>query len=232
MATSVQFSIRSLLIAMVVTAVGSAALTPIIRSWDTPARLHFVLYALVVTGLATGFLVYRCVARRRAERLAGEVILRASTQGNQFGRVQQVALLLLFLFGLFFLGASEAQAATVPKPRAAMFRWFNLAYLGWITSWLTTNCWWGTGPGIAELAENGLIERATHVTPYARFRTFRWNRYFRNTLVLSSRDYQLTQIVVPRWERERVERFLDEKGLISSKAKELSEDGEAVGQEQ
>lgn len=230
MATSVQFSIRSLLIAMVVTAVGSAALTPIIRSWDTPARLQFILHALVVTGWVSIFLVHRCVIRRRVERLAGEVILRARTQGNQFSRVQQVALLLLFLAGLFFLGASEAQTATVPKPRVAMFRWINLAYLGWITSWLITNCWWGVGPGIAELTENGVIERGVHFTPYARFRTFRWNRYFRDTLVLSSRDYQLTQIVVPRWEREHVERFLDEKGLISSKAKDSPEGGETASQ--
>jgi len=216
MGTSVQFSIRSLLIAVVLTAFGLAAGLPIIRSWDSPTRLHFLLHALAVTVWVVLFAVHRCVARRKAERLAGEVILRAEMQGTRFARVQQIALLLLFIASLMFMGAADAQAAKFPRPRYAMAHWLNMAYLGWITSWLITNCWWGTGLGIAELAEKGLIERGTHVTPYSHFRTVRWNRYLRNTLVLSDRQYQLTQIVIPRWEREHIERFLDDQGLIKS----------------
>lgn len=217
MATSVQFSIRSLLIAMVLTAVGLAAGLPVIRSWDSPARLHFLWHALAVVVWVALCVILRCMARRRAERLAGEVILRAATQGNHFARAQQVALLLLFIVGLLFMGVADARTAKFPRPPYAMAHWFNIAYLGWMTSWLITNCWWGIGPGIAELAEHGLIERGTHVTSYNHFRTIRWNHYFPNTLVLSSCHYQLTQIVIPRWEREHVERFLHERGLISSK---------------
>lgn len=212
MATSVQFSIRSLMIAMVLAAVGLAAAMPVIRSWGTAVQMHFMVNAAVLAGLVGIFSVGRCVMRRNVERQAGEIVLRAPTQGNHFARLLYLCLLLVFIVILFGVAATDAR----PRPAAFATRpWFVLAYLGWAAAWLITNCWWGTGPGIVELAEHGLIERGTRFTPYARFRTFRWSRYFRDILVLSSRDYSRTQIIVPRWEREHVDEFLRNKGLIS-----------------
>ncbi len=223
MATSVQFSIRSLLVAMVLTAVGLAATMPVIRTWSTAAQSHFVINAIVLAGLVGMWAVYRCVVRRRVERLAGEVVLRAATQGNRFARFFYACLLILFILGLFLVAAGETPSTPAATPFSAERRWIRLVYLGWIAGYLVTNCWWGTGPGIVELAENGLIERGTHLTPYAHFRTVRWNRYFRDNLVLSSLDCQLIQIIVPRWEREHVERFLARKGLVSSQVEDAKE---------
>ncbi len=230
MATSVQFSIRSLLVAMVLTAVGLAAAMPVIRTWSTAAQSHFVINAIVLAGLVGMWTVYRCLVRRRVERLAGEVVLRAATQGNRFARFFYGCLLILFILGLFLVAASETPSTPVAAPFSAERPWISLVYLGgrlmylaWITGCLVTNCWWGTGFGVVELAENGLIVRGIYLTPYAHFRTVRWNRYFCDNLVLSSLDHQLIQIIVPRWEREHIERFLARKGLVSSQVEDAKE---------
>jgi len=228
-ATSVQFSIRSLLIAMVLTAVGLAAGLPIVRSWGTSTQLHFVVNAAILATLVSLFTSLRCVIRRHTERRAGKILLRAETQGNHFVRFFQVCLLILFMAGLIFMAASEAHSVSVSRPGYAKFRWFNIAYLGWMAAWIMTNCWWAVGPGIAELAENGLIEWGTRFTPYTKLRDVRWNRYFPDTLVLSS-GHQFRQIVVPRLEREQIERLFDEQRLASSQADRVDEESDAKSQ--
>ena len=227
MATSIQFSIRSLLIAMVLTGVGMAAALPVIRTWGTAVQLHFVVNAGVLAALVGGFTAVRCAARRRIERQAGNVLLRATTQGNRFIQLLHIVLLLLFLAGLMLIAAAEAHTGPASRPPYAKFQWVNVAYLGWMAGWLVTNCWWRTGPGIAEIAENGLIEMGTRFTPYSQFRSIRWNRYFPGTLMLVSRHYQTIQIVIPRWEREHIGQFLEEKGLVASGARGATEGGQA-----
>ncbi|NLS97315.1 MAG: hypothetical protein GXX96_34690 [Planctomycetaceae bacterium] len=212
MATSVQFSIRALLIAMVLTAVGLAAGLPVIRSWDSPTRFHFLLDALVVSACFILSLVHRCAARRRVERLVGKVVFKVAAHGLRFARIQWIALLLLYVAAAIYMAASRAHRAT---PAAYdLLDWLHPLFVGLVASLLMTHCWWNTGPGVVELAKNGLIEAATRFTPYHRLATFRWDRWAVDTLVLSSHNRQFTQITVPRAERERIVRLLEEKGLV------------------
>jgi len=216
MATSLQFNIRSLLMLMVVTAVVMAAVAPVVRSWETPQRLWFLAEAALLGAIVAGFTVQRCIVRRKTVRLAGEVILRTRTQGNRLVRLQQGALLAVFVFFLGVTAVGDAQTARWQQLPIWQWPWFSMAMLGWIASRLLTNFWWGVGPGIVELAEKGLIEWGTRLVPYARFRTFRWNRYTSDTLVLSSREYRLTLIVIPHEHRPMIEQFFRDRGLISS----------------
>lgn len=90
-----------------------------------------------------------------------------------------------------------------------------MVYLGIAAAWLATNCWWGTVPGTVELAENGVIEQGTRFLPYARFQSVRWNHYFPDVLVLSLR-HRAVQVIVPAGHRERLERFLTGRNLVSA----------------
>lgn len=224
MATSVQFSIRSLLIAMVLAAIVLALATPVIGSWGTAAQIRFLVNAATLAVSVAIFMILRCAMRRHTERQAGPVFLHAATRGTRFARLFHVLLLLLFLAGLFFFAAVEATSRPSPKPPYVMVRWGFVAYLGWLAAWLITNCWWGTGAGIVELAEHGLIEGGIRFTPYSRFRTFRWHPYYRDVLVVSTRDYRPIHIIIPRSQRESIHRFLKEKRLISSQTPDSQED--------
>lgn len=224
MATSVQFSIRSLLIAMALMAIALALAAPVVGSWETASQIRFLVNAATLTVSVAIFMILRCVMRRHTERLAGPVFLHAAMRGTRFARLFHILLLLLFLVGLFFFAAGEAVSHPVSKLPYVMVRWSFVVYLGWLAAWLITNCWWGTGAGIVELAEHGLIEGGIRFTPYSRFRTFRWNPYYRDILVVSTRNYQRIQIVIPRSQRESTHRFLKEKRLISSQTSDSQED--------
>ncbi len=216
MPSSTQFTIRHLLAAMVVVAVVAAAIGPFIRSLGSNSQLYFAGNAVIIALMTVAFGAYHLVMRRRAERLAGEVILRAVTQGSRYARVLYLVLLVGFLIAVFYNGIYEARHAEHSLPKRDLSQWFSFAWMAWITAWLVTNCWWGVGAGLVELAEKGVIDRSIRFQPYCHFRTFGWNHYFPDTLVLSSLRYQTILVIVPDRDRARIEQFLKQQGLICS----------------
>ena len=66
------------------------------------------------------------------------------------------------------------------------------------------------------MAEKGVIDRSIRFQPYCHFRTFGWNHYFPDTLVLSTRHFQTILAIVPDRDRTRIEQFLKQQGLICS----------------
>ncbi len=71
MASSVQFSIRSLMILMVIVAVVSAVVAPRIQGLESEGRWRVVMFLLPAGAVAGMFTAVRCLQRSRAEQDAG-----------------------------------------------------------------------------------------------------------------------------------------------------------------
>ncbi len=185
MATSLQFSLRSMLVVMLMVAIISAVIAPAIRAWDTQRQLLFGAHAAVTLLLLGAGTVGLCAERRKVERKAGAILFRTVAKGSKRVRLQQgfwLAVSVAVMIAYWFVFSAAAAG------RARSQQWSDLLYYTiLLATWAPrtlTNFWWRVGAGVVEVAENGLILQGVMLKPWNKMESYRWASHVRNRLLI------------------------------------------------
>ena len=238
-----QFSLRELLLAMLVLAVMAASVAPTLRKIPSLAEPN------VLTGVGVAFLsVVAAVAVRFLHRhllvqAAGPLLLAAGRRlrivpSREHAAVSQgtklrAAVALLFVYGVVYISAkvlAELGAQDAAEKRVAWNEWAALAL--WVSIFVlaAVGFWWGVGPRSVEVRRDGLLLSGSSF--------LRWpliNRYAINedraTLSLFLKSRRTVTVDVDPEVIDRLRSVLDSIDLGSAAAKQDRHGGENDDQE-
>ena len=238
-----QFSLRELLLAMLVLAVMVASVAPTLRKIPSLAEPN------VLTGVGVAFLsvvaavAARFLHRHLLVRAAGPLLLAAGRRlridpsqehaGVSQGAQLRAAVALLFVFGVVYISAkvlAELGAQDAAEKRVAWNEWAALAL--WVSIFVlaAVGFWWGVGPRSVEVRRDGLLLSGSSF--------MRWpliNRHTINedraTLSLFLKSKRTVTVDVDPEVIDRLRSVLDSIDLGSAAAKQDRHGGENDDQE-
>ncbi len=215
MATKVQYGIKHLMVLTVMVAIGAAAVGPFVRGWDAKRQVFFAIYIAGCLLALAGCMYWLCRCRVRAERSAGEVILRIRKSDGPLARCIQIAAIWSLvavmhippILNVQFLNDRGDFIANL----VASSVW-STVMIAPVVTWL----WWGLDWRSIEVCQRGFILGGNRFLSYSKLKEYRWERYGAKKLILFRRfGYWLVdvQLRIPAEMRDEVGRLLDEKGV-------------------
>ena len=215
MASSTQFSIRSLMIVTVMVAVVSTILGPQIREMEPKAQLRLGVSFAQLTGLVAIFVAVRFLQRHRAERLAGPLIWRTDA-GEKSTRwailIPALALATAATLGMIRM-LDSGESATSFEGLVLSFCILGAALL---TAEFCLCWWWQTGPLITEVYEKGLVLRGVVFLPWSALLSYRPSPEGPAVLIVTEKtrwEIRPRNVHAARQDRDRLERILLENGV-------------------
>jgi len=208
--TDVRFGMRGLLATMVVVAVASTALRPLLRDLTPGQRGDVLIMWGAAVAMVLLLIVYHARNRLRLERLAGRRLLSLAPRAK-FGFVMRPWLvvlggLIMIAFGLYYLAMIAVIFRRPPNFRVSVAECIMpcLVSAALVSMGIAT-IWWGRG---VQLREHGILRglkllRWTHVTAHH----WKGNDLYLEGVDQRHRDMQTT-VVVGEAVRDAVNRLI------------------------
>lgn len=215
MASSTQFSIRSLMIVTVVVAIVSAILGPRIRRMEPEHQLLLAIFfgqVAIVVGL---FVTIRFLQRSRVERTAGPLLWRTDS-GEKDTRwailVPAVGLATAAANGMMLVVSSGESVYSF----GGLILGFCILGASLLAAEFSLGWWWQTGPLITEVYQNGLVLQGVVFRPWSVLKSYQSTRDGLSVLIVTESTRWGTRsrsVHVAAEDRSEFERALVENGV-------------------
>ena len=207
-ATDVRFSIRAMLIVMAVVAVATSAVAAYIRSFPANLRMELTLYWGVLPALLVALFVFHAWRRRKAELIAGRVLLELDRHSYFLPHTPRLATTLVGILSLLAAPAMwivGSRYIASGRPLSAWLWQFNYGTVSCVVASgsAVTFFWWRR----VRLADNGLIARSQYF-PWTVCNRWQWDGHFTNVAVVFTTTRGKIAFEVPEQERAAVEALL------------------------
>ncbi len=217
--TEVRFSIRSLLIVTAVVAVATSAVATYIRSFPVDLRMELTLYWGVLPALLVTLFVFHAWRRRKAELIAGRVLLELDRHSYFLPHTPRLATTLVGILSLLAAPAMWIVGSRDIASGRPLGAW------PWQINYGTISCLVASGSAVTffwwrriRLAENGLIARSQYF-PWTVCNRWQWDAQFTNVAVVFTTTRGKIAFEVPEQERAAVEALLKRQVYVRFKEK-------------
>lgn len=216
MASSTQFSIRSLMITTVLVAVVSAVLGPRIRQLEPEHQVQLAFFVVHVTFVVVAYVLVRFFQRHRVERSAGPLLCRTDA-GERDTRwyilLPAVALATAAMVGMMrTLGAGESVHSF-----GGIVLGFCVMGASLLAADFSLHWWWQTGSLITEFHQNGLVIRGVVLRPWSVLDSYFPARDEPSTFVVTEptrKGTRVHRIHVATHDRADLERIFSQNGVV------------------